>query len=62
MTIPPVVTIAVPIAMPIPRTVSENMFLPVMTQTILSNPLIVPVPQIVCIPQIVSISEIVCVP
>ena len=56
MTIPPVVAIAVPITMPIARALSENVFLPVTTQIVLS------IPQIVCVPRIVSISEIVCVP
>ena len=52
MTIPPVVAIAVPIAMPTPRALSENVFLPVTTQIVLS------IPQIVCVPQIVSILEL----
>jgi len=50
------VAIAVPIAMPIPGAVSENVFLPVTTQMIVS------ISAIICVPQIVSIPEIVCVP
>ena len=52
MTIPPVVAIAVPIAMPIPRALSENVFLPVTPQMIVS------VSEIVCVSQIVSIAEL----
>ena len=55
MTIPRVVTIAVPIAMPIPRGVSENVFLPVMPQMIVSIPDIVYAPQVVSIPEIVRV-------
>ena len=62
MTIPPVVAIAVPIAMPIAGAVSENVFLPVTAQMIISSSEIVSIPQIIRVPRVVSISEIVCVP
>ena len=55
MTIPPVVVIAVPISMPIPRAVSENVSLPVATQMIVSISEMVSVPEIVCIPNIVCV-------
>jgi hypothetical protein len=48
--------------------VSENVFLPVTTQIIISFSVIVRVPQVVsiskvvCVLQIVSVSEIICVP
>jgi hypothetical protein len=62
VTIPPVVAIAVPIATPIPRGVSENVFLPVTAQTIVAIPEIVrqvvSVPEIVRVPQIISIPEL----
>jgi len=53
VTIPPVVAVTVPIAVPIPRLPRENVFLPVMTKTIVS------VPEIVCAPEIISIPEVV---
>jgi hypothetical protein len=56
VTIPPVVGIAVPIAMPIPGGVTQNVFLPVTAQMIVS------IPEIVYVPQVVSVSEIVRVP
>jgi hypothetical protein len=52
VTVPPMVAIAVPIAMPIPGAVSENVFLPVTTQMIVS------ISEIVCVPYIVSIPEL----
>ena len=62
MTIPPVVAIAVPIAMPIPGRVSENVFLPVTAQMVVSVPEIVrqvvSVPEIVRGPYIISIREL----
>jgi hypothetical protein len=42
--------------------VSENVFLPVTTQMVLSIPEIVRVPEIVSVPEIVRIPKIVCVP
>ena len=36
MTIPPMVALAVPVAMPIPRTLREDVFLPVTTEMIVS--------------------------
>jgi hypothetical protein len=52
VTIPPVVAIAVPIAMPIPRDVSENVFLPVTAQMIVAIPKIIRAPQVVSIPEL----------
>ena len=56
MAIPPMVAVAVPVAMPIPGLLSENVFLPVAPEMIVS------ISEIVCVSQIVSIPEIVCVP
>ena len=58
MAIPPMVAVAIPVAMPIPRLVSENVFLPVAPEMIVSVSEMVSVPAIVCIPQSVSISEL----
>ena len=60
MTVPPVVAIAVPIAMPIPCGVSENVFLPVTPQMIVSIPEIVR--QVVSVPEIVRVPQIICIP
>jgi hypothetical protein len=56
VTIPPVVAVTVPIAVPIPRLPREDVFLPVTTKMIVS------VTKIVCVPEVVSVSEIVSVP
>jgi hypothetical protein len=56
VTIPPVVAVTVPIAVPIPRLPREHVFLPVTTKMIVS------VTKIVCVPEVVSVSEIVSVP
>ena len=56
MTIPPMVARAVPIAVPISRTLRENVFLPVTTKMIIS------VTRIVCVTEIVSVTGIICVP
>jgi hypothetical protein len=62
VTIPPVVAIAVPIAMPISRGASENVFLPVTPQMIVVVPetirQVVSVPEIVRVSQIISIREL----
>jgi hypothetical protein len=52
VTIPPVVAIAIPIAMPIPCGVSEYVFLPVTAQMIVSIPEIVRVSNIISIPKL----------
>jgi len=52
VTIPPMVTVTVPVAMPIPGALSENVSLPVTPQAIIS------ISEIVCVPQIVSIPEL----
>jgi hypothetical protein len=46
MTIPPVVAVTVPIAVPIPRALCENVFLPVSAETIISVTEIVSVPEV----------------
>ena len=46
MAIPPMVAVAVPVAMPIPGLLSENVFLPVTAKTIVSIPEIVSIPQL----------------
>src|SRR5581483_5126346 len=51
VTVPPMVMITVPIAMPISRSASEHVLLPVAPQTIVS------VPEIVCVP-VISIPEL----
>jgi hypothetical protein len=60
--IPPMVAVAVPVAMPIPGLVSENVFLPVTAQLVVSISEIVSVPAIVCIPNIVCVPQIVSIP
>jgi hypothetical protein len=52
VTIPRVISVAVPVAMPIPRMPRENVFVPVTTKSILS------IPDIICVPNIISISEL----
>jgi len=52
------VTVTIPVAMPITGAVSENVFLPVTAQLVVSISEIVSVPAIVCVPQIVSIPEL----
>src|SRR5437867_5063572 len=52
VTIPPMIAVTVPIAMPIARTTGEDVSLPVTTN------MIVCVPEIVCVPAIVSIPEL----
>jgi hypothetical protein len=56
MTIPPMVAVMVPIAVPIPRLPREDVFLPVTTKMIVS------ITKIVCVPKVVSVSEIVSIP
>jgi hypothetical protein len=59
VTIPPVVAVTVPIAVPIPRMLCEDVFLPVTTKMIVPPVSeIVSILKIVCIPEIVSIPEL----
>ena len=58
MTIPPMVTVTVPVAMPFPGALRENVFLPVTTKMIISISDIVSIPEIVWIPEIVSVPEL----
>jgi hypothetical protein len=54
VTIPPVVAVTVPIAVPIPRVPRENVFLPVTTKMIISVPKVVRVPEIISVPEVAS--------
>ena len=58
MTIPPVVAVTVPIAVPIPRMPREDVFLPVTAQTVVSIPVVVCVLNIVSNPNSVSIANV----
>ena len=52
MTIPPVVAVTVPIAVPIPRMPRQDVFLPVTAKMIIS------VTKIVCVMEVVSVPEV----
>jgi hypothetical protein len=54
MTIPPVVAVMVPIAVPIPRLPREDVFLPITTKMIVCISDIVSIPQIVSVPEVAS--------
>jgi hypothetical protein len=56
------VTVTVPVAMPFPGALRENVFLPVTTKMIISISDIVSIPEIVSTPEIVSIPENVSIP